>query len=138
MYKCTFFYVNRLFCLCLSLSLSLLHATFSCYVVDSVIMLDEAHERTLYTDIVIGLLKKVVQMDLLVHVFLRLTFFSLHFVICSQIMKKRMDLHLIVSSATLDAEVYTCSSCCHVKNFMSLLTPPQPCPLSPAAFQGVL
>ena len=29
----------------------------SCY---SVLMLDEAHERTLYTDIITGLLKKVV------------------------------------------------------------------------------
>ncbi|XP_014441642.1 probable ATP-dependent RNA helicase DHX35 [Tupaia chinensis] len=44
----------------------------------SVIMLDEAHERTLYTDIAIGLLKKI--------------------------QKKRGDLRLIVASATLDAE----------------------------------
>ena len=29
-----------------------------CYVY-SIIMLDEAHERTLYTDIIVGLLKKV-------------------------------------------------------------------------------
>ncbi|NWY57724.1 DHX35 helicase, partial [Chionis minor] len=47
----------------------------------SVLMLDEAHERTLYTDIAIGLLKKVVQ-------------------------KKRGDLRLIVASATLDAEKF--------------------------------
>ena len=46
----------------------------------SVILLDEAHERTLYTDIVIGLLKKI--------------------------MKKRKDLHIIVASATLDAEMF--------------------------------
>uniref|UniRef100_A0A670K878 RNA helicase n=1 Tax=Podarcis muralis TaxID=64176 RepID=A0A670K878_PODMU len=46
----------------------------------SVIMLDEAHERTLYTDIAIGLLKKV--------------------------QKKRGDLRLIVASATLDAEKF--------------------------------
>ncbi|XP_026520850.1 probable ATP-dependent RNA helicase DHX35 isoform X3 [Notechis scutatus] len=46
----------------------------------SVIMLDEAHERTLYTDIAIGLLKKV--------------------------QKKRGDLRLIISSATLDAEKF--------------------------------
>ncbi|XP_024598980.1 probable ATP-dependent RNA helicase DHX35 isoform X3 [Neophocaena asiaeorientalis asiaeorientalis] len=45
----------------------------------SAIMLDEAHERTLYTDIAIGLLKKI--------------------------QKKRGDLRLIVASATLDAEV---------------------------------
>ncbi|POI32111.1 hypothetical protein CIB84_004137 [Bambusicola thoracicus] len=44
----------------------------------SVLMLDEAHERTLYTDIAIGLLKKI--------------------------QKKRGDLRLIVASATLDAE----------------------------------
>lgn len=49
----------------------------------SVIMLDEAHERTLYTDIAIGLLKKI--------------------------QKKRGDLRLIVASATLDAE---CSCHC--------------------------
>ncbi|XP_064393087.1 probable ATP-dependent RNA helicase DHX35 isoform X2 [Halichondria panicea] len=46
----------------------------------SVIMLDEAHERTLHTDIIVGLLKKI--------------------------MKKRDDLHLIVSSATVDAELF--------------------------------
>uniref|UniRef100_A0A2K5LZC7 Probable ATP-dependent RNA helicase DHX35 n=1 Tax=Cercocebus atys TaxID=9531 RepID=A0A2K5LZC7_CERAT len=46
----------------------------------SVIMLDEAHERTLYTDIAIGLLKKI--------------------------QKKRGDLRLIVASATLDADKF--------------------------------
>ena len=46
----------------------------------SVIMLDEVHERTLYTDIVIGLLKKI--------------------------LKTRHDLHLIISSATLDANTF--------------------------------
>lgn len=46
----------------------------------SVIMLDEAHERSLYTDILVGLLKKV--------------------------MAKRKDLRVIVSSATLDAEEF--------------------------------
>ena len=46
----------------------------------SVIMLDEAHERTLYTDIVIGLLKKI--------------------------QRKRQDLRLIIASATLDAESF--------------------------------
>ena len=52
----------------------------------SVVMLDEAHERTLYTDVLIGLLKKI-----------------LH---------KRKDLRLIVSSATLDANIF--------KNFFNL------------------
>uniref|UniRef100_A0A4X1TN55 Probable ATP-dependent RNA helicase DHX35 n=1 Tax=Sus scrofa TaxID=9823 RepID=A0A4X1TN55_PIG len=46
----------------------------------SAVMLDEAHERTLYTDIAIGLLKKI--------------------------QKKRGDLRLIVASATLDAEKF--------------------------------
>lgn len=45
----------------------------------SVLMLDEIHERTMYTDIILGLLKKI--------------------------LKKRSDLHLIVSSATLEAEM---------------------------------
>ncbi|CAH1778822.1 unnamed protein product, partial [Owenia fusiformis] len=44
----------------------------------SVIMLDEAHERTLHTDIALGLLKKI--------------------------LKKRKDLRLIIASATLDAK----------------------------------
>ncbi|XP_077729289.1 putative ATP-dependent RNA helicase DHX35 isoform X4 [Canis aureus] len=46
----------------------------------SAIMLDEAHERTLYTDIAIGLLKKI--------------------------QRKRGDLRLLVASATLDAEKF--------------------------------
>ena len=32
---------------------------YMCAGVYSIIMLDEAHERTLYTDIIVGLLKKV-------------------------------------------------------------------------------
>ena len=46
----------------------------------TVIMLDEAHERTLYNDICIGLLRKITQ--------------------------QRKDLKLIISSATLDAEKF--------------------------------
>ncbi len=46
----------------------------------SVIMVDEAHERSVYTDVLIGLLKKI--------------------------QKRRKDLRLIISSATLDAEAF--------------------------------
>eukprot|EP00960_Hanusia_phi_P038803 753607-Hanusia_phi.AAC.3 len=46
----------------------------------SVIMVDEAHERGIYSDIAIGLLKKI--------------------------QRKRKDLRIIVSSATLDAEAF--------------------------------
>ncbi|XP_034415247.1 ATP-dependent RNA helicase DHX8-like [Cyclopterus lumpus] len=52
----------------------LLDADMSLY---SLIMLDEAHERTIHTDVLFGLLKKTIQ--------------------------KRKDMKLIVSSATLDA-----------------------------------
>ncbi|PAN24087.1 hypothetical protein PAHAL_4G200400 [Panicum hallii] len=47
----------------------------------SVVMLDEAHERTIYTDILFSLLK--------------------------QLIKRRSDLKLIVTSATLDAEKFS-------------------------------
>ncbi|PJF19742.1 hypothetical protein PSACC_00395, partial [Paramicrosporidium saccamoebae] len=46
----------------------------------SVVMIDEAHERSLYTDLLLGLLKKII--------------------------KKRKDLRIIISSATMDAEAF--------------------------------
>ena len=66
------------FCKCFSLVIcfnTILCILFSQYCV---IMLDEVHERTLFTDILLGLLKKI--------------------------LKRRRDLRVIVCSATIDAD----------------------------------
>jgi HrpA-like RNA helicase len=68
-------------CVRLSLSLSLLAAQDPDLSQYSVIMLDEAHERTIHTDVLFGLLKKTVE--------------------------RRKDLKLIVTSATLNAEKFS-------------------------------
>ena len=57
---------------------TLLDGEMSAY---SVLMLDEAHERTIHTDVLFGLLKKAA--------------------------KRRPDLKIIVTSATLDAEKFS-------------------------------
>lgn len=70
-----------------------------------VIMLDEAHERSIHTDILFALVKQVfacVCAQLMLRRFARSDCF-----VCSQCVKRRSDLKLVVTSATLDAERFS-------------------------------
>ena len=61
----------------------------------SVVILDEAHQRTVFFDILVGLLFKAC-----VHCL------QLCIVTSPQIMRKRPELRVIISSATMDAEEF--------------------------------
>lgn len=80
----------------------------------SVIMIDEAHERSTYTDLLLGVLKKLVGLD--VPQFDRLTHL-LH-----RIRRVRPSLRVIISSATIEAQSFV--------DFFNTQPPPSSAPSS--------